>query len=132
MFRNYWKTTLRNLWKNKTSTGINLLGLTTGLSCCLLIGLYMQHELSYDNFQKNGERTARVIMEYSFGGDVKRGNFTSTKVAPAFKREFPEVELSIRMQQYARIVQKDDKLFDEKKIPLRRFHLFRHIQFQII
>jgi len=38
---------------------INLLGLTTGLSCCLLIGLYMQHELSYDNFQKNGERTAR-------------------------------------------------------------------------
>lgn len=115
MFRNYLKTSLRNLWKNKTSTGINLLGLTTGLSCCLLIGLYMQHELSYDNFQKNGERTARVIMEYSFGGDVKRGNFTSTKVAPTFKREFPEVELSIRMQQYGRIVQKDDKLFDEKR-----------------
>lgn len=115
MFRNYWKTALRNLWKNKTSTGINLLGLTTGLSCCLLIGLYMQHELSYDNFQKNGDRVARVIMQYTFGGDVKSGNFTSTKVAPTFKREFPEVELSIRMQQYSRIVQLDDKLFDEKR-----------------
>jgi putative ABC transport system permease protein len=75
----------------------------------------MQHELSYDNFQKNGDRIARVIMEYTFGGDTKRGNFTSTKVAPTFKRTFPEVELSIRMQQYARIVQQGDKLFDEKR-----------------
>src|SRR5688572_27092641 len=103
MFRNYLKTSLRNLWRNKTSTGINLLGLTTGLTCCLLIGLYMQHELSYDNFQKKGDRTARVIMEYSFGGDTKRGNFTSTKVAPTFKRIFSEVESSIRMSQTSRV-----------------------------
>lgn len=115
MFRNYLKTALRSLWKNKTSTGINLLGLTTGLTCCLLIGLYMQHELSYDNFQQKGDRTVRLIMEYSFGGDTKRGNFTSTKVAPTFQRNFPEVELAIRMAQYSRIVQTDDKLFDEKR-----------------
>lgn len=115
MFRNYLKTAFRNLFRNKTATGINLLGLTTGLTCCLLIGLYMQHELSYDNFQQKGERTARLIMEYSFGGDVKRGNFTSTAVAPVFKRTFPEIESSIRMVQYARIVQRGDKTFDEKR-----------------
>jgi putative ABC transport system permease protein len=115
MFRNYLKTSLRNLWRNKTSTGINLLGLTTGLTCCLLIGLYMQHELSYDNFQTKGERTARVIMEYTIGSDTKKGNFTSTKVAPTFQRNFPEIESAIRMQQYSRVVQYGDKLFDEKR-----------------
>lgn len=116
MFRNYFKVALRNLWKNKSASFINVLGLTIGLCSCLLIGLYIQHELSYDNFQKNGDRIARVIMEYKFDGgtEFKKGNFTSARVAPVFKQQFPEVEAGVRMTDYDRIVQYKDKLIDEK------------------
>jgi putative ABC transport system permease protein len=114
MIRNYFKSALRNLWKNKTSSIINVTGLSAGLSCCLLITLYIQSELSYDQFQQKGDRIARVIMEYSFGGAVRKGNFTSTKVAPSFKRNFPEVESAVKMTSASRVVRYGDKLINEQ------------------
>jgi len=116
MLKNYFKTAFRNLWKHKTFSAINILGLTIGLGGCLLIALYIQHELSYDDFEANGNRIARVIMGYSFseGGDLKKGNFTSTKVAPTFKRVFPEVVYSARMDEFERVVGYQDKLLREK------------------
>ncbi|MBS1596926.1 MAG: ABC transporter permease [Bacteroidetes bacterium] len=115
MLTHYLKIALRNLWKKKAFSAINLLGLTVGLSCCLMIGLYINHELNYDNFQQKGNRIVRVIMEYSFSGSVNRGNFTSTKVYPAFKKNFPEVEEGVRMSQRSRIVKYGNKLFDENR-----------------
>jgi putative ABC transport system permease protein len=92
MFKNYLKIALRRLWKNKTSSAINVVGLTVGLTCCLLIALYIQNELSYDNFERNGKRIARVIMEYQFAGSSAstKGNFTSVRVAPVLKQNFPK------------------------------------------
>jgi putative ABC transport system permease protein len=117
MFKNYLKTALRHLWKNKTSSAINVVGLTVGLTCCLLIALYIQNELSYDNFEKNGKRIARVIMEYQFAGSSEstKGNFTSVRVAPVLKQNFPEVESAIKMTQYERVVRYKEKLVNEKK-----------------
>lgn len=115
MVKHYFTIAWRNLWKNKVFSLINVVGLAIGLTCCLLMTLYVRHELSYDDFQTKGDRIARVIMEYSFSGAVSKGNFTSTKVAPSFKRNFPEVESAVRMGQYARIVRYDDKLFNEKR-----------------
>ena len=117
MFKNYFKTALRHLWKNKTSSAINVVGLTVGLTCCLLIALYIQHELSYDDFEKNGKRIARVIMEYQFAGSSAstKGNFTSVRVAPVLKQNFPEVESSIKMTQYERVVRYKEKLINEKR-----------------
>jgi putative ABC transport system permease protein len=84
MLKNYLIVAIRILLKNKSSSSINILGLAIGLCCCLLIGIYIKKELSYDRFEKNGERIFRVIMEYSFDGGTasKKGNFTSMKVAP--------------------------------------------------
>jgi putative ABC transport system permease protein len=103
------------LWKNKISSGINLFGLTVGLTSCLLISLYIRHEASFDNFQNNGNRIARVIMEYSFDGSTEsnRGNFTSTKVAPEFCRTFPEVQYGIRMADRDMIIKHNDNLVTE-------------------
>ncbi|MGN6402263.1 MAG: ABC transporter permease, partial [Flavisolibacter sp.] len=115
MVKHYFTIAWRNLWKNKVFSLINVVGLAIGLTCCLLMTLYVRHELSYDDFQTKGDRIARVIMEYSFSGAVSKGNFTSTKVAPSFKRNFPEVESAVRMGQYARVVRYDDKLFNEKR-----------------
>ena len=109
---------LRGLWKNKFSSVINVFGLSIGLSSCLLIGLYIKHELSYDQFQQKGDRIARVIMEYKFdgAGESKAGNFTSTKVGPRFKSVFPEVENVIRMQVSNRPILYKDKFFNEQGI----------------
>jgi len=117
MFKNYLKTALRHLWKNKTSSAINIVGLTVGLTCCLLIALYIRHELSYDNFEKKGKRIARVIMEYQFAGSSAstKGNFTSVRVAPVLKRNFPEVESSIKMTRYERVIHYKEKMINEKK-----------------
>lgn len=116
MIKNYFKTAFRNLWKNKASSFINIFGLTIGLSSCLLIGLYIQHELSYDNFQTKGDRIVRTIMAYKFDGgtEMKKGNFTSARVAPRFKQIFPEIESAVRMTKYSRIVQYENKLINEK------------------
>jgi len=118
MIRNYLKTALRSIFKNKTSSVINVLGLTIGLTCCLLIGLYIEHELNYDNFDTKGERIARVIMEYKFdgGAEFKKGNFTSVRVAKVFKQTFPEVENAVKMSQANEIVQYKDKLINEKSL----------------
>ncbi len=115
MFINYLKIAWRNLAKNKIASLINIVGLTIGLSSCLLISLYIQHELSYDTFQRNGSRIARVIMEYTFAGspEAKRGNFTSTKVAPVFARTFPEVTSAVRMTMVNRVVRHGDNVVSE-------------------
>ncbi len=129
MLRNYLKVAFRSLLKNKFSSLINVFGLSIGMCSCLLIGLYIRHELSYDRFQKNGDRIARVIMEYKFdgAGESKAGNFTSTKVAPAFKKNFPEVADAVRMTKYSRPVQYRDKFFNEPNVVYADpsfFHLF--------
>src|SRR5258706_7027082 len=116
MFKNYFKSAFRNFWKNKTSSAINIFGLTIGMTSCLLIALYIQHELSYDNFEKKGNRITRVIMDYKFDGgtEFKKGNFTSVRVATVFKRTFPEIESAIRMTSSESVVEYKDKLFSEK------------------
>jgi putative ABC transport system permease protein len=134
MIRNYLKIAIRNLWKNKTSSFINIFGLTIGLCSCLLIGLYILHELNYDNFQQKGDRIARVIMEYKFDGgtEFKKGNFTSARVAPVFKQTFPEIETAVRMTKYARVVQYNDKLIDEKSFMYVDASFFNAFSFRLL
>ncbi len=117
MIRNYFLVAVRNLFKNKSASFINILGLTIGLCSCLLIGIYILNELNYDRFEKNGNRIFRVIMEYSFDGGTasKKGNFTSMKVAPTMKKKFPEVQNAVRMIQIPSVIRYKDKLLDEKK-----------------
>ncbi|MCW3088008.1 MAG: FtsX-like permease family protein, partial [Sediminibacterium sp.] len=133
MLRHYLKIGFRNLWKNKGFTAINILGLTIGLTCCLLMAFYIQYELNYDRFQAKGDRIARVIMEYSFGGSVSKGNYTSTKVAPSFKKNFPEVEDAVRMNGGGnRIVKYGEKVFVEKRFLFADSTFFNIFSFSLV
>jgi len=117
MIRNYIKIAFRNLLKNKASSFINILGLMIGFCSCLLIGVYILHELNYDDFEVKGSRIVRVIMGYRFdgAGEEKRGNFTSVRVAPVFKRTFPEIEDAVRMDIRKRIVEYGNKRINESR-----------------
>src|SRR5205085_12540992 len=116
MFRNYLKTAFRNLRKNKLYAAINIFGLTVGLTACLLIGVYIIHELSYDKFNVNANRIVRATMEYGQAGTVNTTATTGTKVGPQFKRTFPLVEDYTRTFISHNVVKSGDKIFDEPHI----------------
>ena len=63
MFKNYFKIAWRNLVKSKVFSFINIFGLTIGLVCCMLISLYIQHELSYDTYHANKDRIYQIVGE---------------------------------------------------------------------
>jgi len=134
MIKNYFTITFRNLWKNKTASFINVFGLTIGLTSCLLIGIYIQHELNYDKFERKGDRIARAIMEYKFDGgtEMKKGNFTSVRVAKVFKQTFPEIEDAVRMWEHSRVVQYDNKLIDEKRFMYADPSFFNLFSFKLL
>ena len=76
MLRNYLKIALRNLSKRKGFTFINVTGLAVGMACCLLIALYVRHELRYDRFHERAERIYRVATEVRTGGETWVENAT--------------------------------------------------------
>ena len=133
MRKNYFRIAVRSLQKNISSSVINITGLSIGLTCCLLMVLYMQHEVSYDKFQAKGNRIARVIMEYSFvNGELTKGNFTSTKVFPSFKKNFPEVEDGVRMTLADKIVKSGDKIFHERRFMYADSTFFNLFSFKLL
>ncbi len=77
MYKNYLKVALRNLWKNKSFSAINIVGLAAGLAVCLLIVLYVADEWSYDRYNKNADRIYRLDADILFNGNgLQCGNLT--------------------------------------------------------
>ncbi len=134
MLKNFLKVAFRKLWRNKGLAAIDIFGLTAGLTCCLLIALYIQHEISYDKFEIKGDRIARVIMEYSFAGssESNKGNYTSVRVASVFTRTFPEVESAVKMTNSERVVQYKDKLLSEKNFMFADPSFFDLFSFKLL
>jgi putative ABC transport system permease protein len=114
---------------------INIAGLTIRFKrVACLIALYIQHELSFDKFQANGDRLARVIMQYSFDGssESNEGNFTSVRVAQFFRRPFRKWSLRIKMTNYSRVVRYGDKMFDEKNFMYADANFFDIFSFKLL
>lgn len=116
MLKNYFKIAFRSLGKNKLYAVINIFGLSAGLAACLLIGVYINHELSYDTFNVNASRIVRATMEYGKSGTINKAAVTGTKVGPQFKRTFPLVEDYARTFIRHNIIKTADKIFDEPRV----------------
>ena len=134
MIRNYIQTAFRNFYKHGFSSLIILIGLSIGLCSCLVIGMYVRSELNYDRFQMNGDRIFRVIMEYAFNGSPasKKGNFTSMKVAPVLKKNFPEIQEAIRMDKYPTVVHYQNKVLNEQNFYYADSAFFRVFSFPLL
>ncbi len=98
MFANYLKTAWRNLLRNKLTGGINILGLSLGMGCCLLILLYVTHERSYDRWLPDADRIYRVTMDITNTPANEHMLFApaSGTLAPALM-DFPQVEVATRI-----------------------------------
>jgi len=91
MLKSYLKTAMRFLLKNKMFSFINVFGLAVGTLCCLYILLYVQDQYSYDKHHKNDKDIYRVITAAELTGDKHKLATASPPIAPAIKRDFPEV-----------------------------------------
>jgi putative ABC transport system permease protein len=97
MYNHYVKISIRNLWKNKSYSLLNILGLTAGTVSCLYILLYVQEQYSFDDHHKNAERIFRVITDISTNEKTDRMATISTAILPFIQEDFPEVEEAARV-----------------------------------
>ena len=98
MFKTYIKIALRNLYKDKRYALINIAGLSIGLACCILLGLYVFSEFSYDRYHEKHDRIFRVLLESNTNGKVYQPALTERSLGMLLKRDYPEVEAAIRFQ----------------------------------
>src|SRR6185295_4585250 len=109
MFKNYLKVALRNLWKNKGFSAINIIGLSAGLSVCLLIVLYVKDELGYDKYNAQAENIYRIDADIFFNGTQFSSSTAPPPLAPTLKKDYPEIVQYVRLRNVGDIlVKKDD------------------------
>lgn len=118
MFKNYLKIAWRNLVKNKAYSIINIIGLAIGLSCFLLIALYVMDELSYDRFYPNADRIYRIHSDIRFGGADLHMPVTSDMMGELLKKDYPQIENYTRLYTFTgdKLIKKGNAYIDEGKI----------------
>ena len=132
MIHNYLKIALRNMLRYKFYSMINVIGLAVGIACCLLIMLYIQHELSYDRYHEKADRIYRLAVSLDFGGSGGEIAVVGAPTAAALVNDYPEVLDATRFQstgnwyirygettfKETRLVYTDANVFDVFTIPL--------------
>jgi len=96
MLSNYLTTALRSLQKRPSVTVLNIAGLALGLAACLLIGLWVEQELSYDEFHPEADTIARIVFDGQLGDQRLQGPLSPAPLAPALVRDYPDVETATR------------------------------------
>lgn len=96
MLLNYLKIFIRGVVRHKMFSLINLLGLSVGLACTLLITLYVVDEFAFETHHANLERTYLMTIEASWNGEVHKWTGVPNKVGPTITKEIPEVERAVR------------------------------------
>jgi putative ABC transport system permease protein len=97
MIRNYLKIAWRNMMKYKIFSFINILGLSAGLACCMLITLYILNETSYDRYQEKGDQIYQLGTEFIGLGNFKKLPNTPAAMGEMMKQVYPEIKQSTRM-----------------------------------
>jgi putative ABC transport system permease protein len=118
MLRNYLKIAVRNLWKNKTFSFINIAGLAIGLGCFLLIALYVLDELSFDKYNANADRIYRINSDIRFGGADLHMPVTSDMMGQLLKKDYPQVEQYTRLYSFNgdKLVKKGNEYINEERV----------------
>lgn len=131
MFKNYLKIAWRYLMRYKTYTAINILGLAVGITCCMLIMLFVRSEFSYDRFNTNADRIYRVWQDEKVDGQEFKNTVTSIPAGPAIQSSFPEVEAMCRVYTNNTLVKIGDKSFNEN-ITMVDPTLFKMFDFKLL
>jgi putative ABC transport system permease protein len=117
MLKNHIKIALRNLFRHKGYSLINIAGLAIGMAACLLILLYVNHELSYDNYNEDADRIYRIAFSALWGGRDINICVAPAPMAKTILDTYPEIEETVRFRDRGSfIVQYGDNSFKENRI----------------
>ncbi|GAB3905277.1 ABC transporter permease [Larkinella knui] len=98
MIRNYLKIAFRTLVKNKAYSTLTLLGLAVGMTCAILLSLYVRDELNYDRYHQHANRISRLNLHIKWEGNEYKLGVASAPMGPALQREYPEIRQVLRVQ----------------------------------
>ena len=132
MLKMYFKIAWRNLAKNKLYSLVNIGGLTIGITSCILIGLYVSNELSYDRFHKNADRLVRITTEYTLNGTKSLVGKTGSMAGPKLASAFPQIESYVRILNFdPYVVRYREKAFIEPKFCFADSTFFKMFSFPL-
>jgi putative ABC transport system permease protein len=116
MLKNYLKIALRNVKKHKGYSFINIAGLAVGMTCCILILLWVQDELSFDRYHKNADRIYRITYAEEIGDAFDHYAHSPFPAAPAFAAEVPGIRTYTRLWQRTGLIKHGENNFEERNI----------------
>jgi putative ABC transport system permease protein len=136
MIKNYFKIALRNILRHKFFAAINIIGLVIGMTCCLLIFIYVQDELSYDRFHVGHQNLYRVALHGRISGQEIKTSNSCLPVGPAMKESIPGVEEMMRLMPATRgagmAFRHEDISFAEDKIFYSDSNFFEFFSFGLL
>jgi len=134
MFRNYLKITVRNIKKHFGYSFLNIAGLAIGMTCSMLILLFVLHERSYDRYHQNANRIYRVAVRAMLGDTRIAQTWTPAILTPTLLSEYPEVIHSVRFQNFGRgvLVRVGDRVFNEHSVTSADAAMFQVFTFPFI
>jgi putative ABC transport system permease protein len=132
MFKNYFKIAIRNLWKHKIFSFINIMGLTVGMTSCFLIFMYVKFELSYDSMHIKADRIYRIVSDIKTPSDIIHAAGPSWAVAPHIKPDFPQVEEFVRVSGESFLIRRGNVKFQEENSAYADSAFFKVFDFKLI
>jgi len=113
MFTNFLKVTLRNLYREKMYAMINIFGLSLAIACCIILGLYLKSELTYDRHNTKYKQIFRVVNEINMNGKLDSAAVTSISLGPMLAEEYPEIKGFVRFMGgfQEELIKHEDKAF---------------------
>lgn len=134
MLKNYFNVAVRNILKHKFFSAINILGMTIGVTACLLIILYIKDELSFDKFHANAERIYQVGLHGKVGGQDLRVANTCPPLAEALMNDVPEVESTTRIVPFfgKPMIRYNETTLTEEKVFFADSNFFEFFSFKLL
>ncbi|HEV9036079.1 MAG TPA: ABC transporter permease, partial [Puia sp.] len=135
MLKNYLLLAFKNFRKHRLFSAVNVLGLTIGITCCLMIFLYVIHEFSYDRWQANGDRIYRAVRvnDVEANNEKKDIAWLSPPYAKALLNDYPDaVQKAVRVRPDNDLITYNSVGFNEKKIYLVDSNFFSFFSFRLL
>lgn len=133
MVSNYFKIALRNLLRHKSYSAINIVGLSVGVACCILIVLYVTNELNVDGFHRNGDHIYRLMRKTDIGSSSSIASpWTSAQFTPLLRNSYAsEIQEIVRVLPNDGLMRYKNNAFKEPHVIFADPNFFRVFSFPL-
>jgi putative ABC transport system permease protein len=126
------KVLLRAIKKNRVFSAINILGLSLGMACCLMISIYIWDELNYDSFHRKSASIFRITEKQDQAGTLYNVAVSPGPLAPAIDSAYPEIDKTVRFGKWSGLIKTSNQSFEEKQILFTENSIFHVFDFTLL